>query len=194
MSDAPHRARRTPALVDAPASATADAAAAVSIRAIATAARLSLRLSDADATAVGVAADFALAIPLNSSAGSVDCCSARLGPNEWLLIDDKGDTETIAARVESVLADRLHALIDVGHRHVGFAVSGRHARDVLNAGCPLDLAERAFPSGAASRTLLGKAEIVLMRFDRPARYRVECARSFAPYVRDFLQEAAREFL
>ena len=39
----------------------------------------------------------------------------------------------------------------------------------------------------------GKAEIVLMRLDDEPTYRVECWRSFAPYVLGFLNEAAREF-
>jgi sarcosine oxidase subunit gamma len=72
-------------------------------------------------------------------------------------------------------------------------VSGRHAAEVLNSGCPLDLAEAAFPAGTATRTLLGKAEIVLMRLDDGPTYRVECWRSFAQYVHGFLLEAAREF-
>jgi sarcosine oxidase subunit gamma len=42
--------------------------------------------------------------------------------------------------------------------------------------------------------LLGKAEIVLWRLDAAPAFRVDCARSFAPYVQAFLQEAAREFM
>ena len=45
----------------------------------------------------------------------------------------------------------------------------------------------------ATRTLLGKAEIILWRLHDAPAYRVECGRSFAPYVYAFLREAAREF-
>jgi sarcosine oxidase subunit gamma len=68
-----------------------------------------------------------------------------------------------------------------------------YAREVINGGCPLDLDDAAFPPGRATRTLLGKAEIVLLRPDTPHTYRIECWRSFAPYVRGLLAEVAREF-
>jgi len=53
------------------------------------------------------------------------------------------------------------------------------------------LGPQAFPAGSATRTLLGKAEIVLSRPGEAPSFEVECARSFARYVRDFLLEAAR---
>ena len=49
----------------------------------------------------------------------------------------------------------------------------------------------AFPEGMCTRTLLGKAEVVLWRH-RPQSFRVEVRRSFAAHAWDFLQEAARE--
>ncbi|RWC09619.1 MAG: sarcosine oxidase subunit gamma, partial [Mesorhizobium sp.] len=49
----------------------------------------------------------------------------------------------------------------------------------------------AFPAGAASRTILGKVEIVLLRTASDA-FRVECWRSFSDYVFTFLSEAARD--
>ena len=62
---------------------------------------------------------------------------------------------------------------------------------MINAGCPLDLSPAAFPAGAATRTLLGKAEIILSRSDDAPAFEIECGRSFAAYVRDFLFVAAR---
>ena len=53
-------------------------------------------------------------------------------------------------------------------------------------------ADAAFPVGAGTRTLLAKAEILLVR-TAPDRYRVECWRSFATYVHGFLQEAALDY-
>jgi sarcosine oxidase, subunit gamma len=69
---------------------------------------------------------------------------------------------------------------------------------VLAAGCPLDLHPGVFTPGSATRTLLGKAAVILWRLDgapsyRPPSYRLECARSYAPYVESFLDLAAREW-
>ena len=47
-----------------------------------------------------------------------------------------------------------------------------------------------FPVGMCTRTVLGKAEVVLWRTDAQA-FRLEVWRSFAPYVAQFLGEASR---
>ena len=129
---------------------------------------------------------FAIDIALNHASKSGERLAARLGPDEWLLVAPDGDAPDFGA-----LAGRHHSLVDVGHRYAAFAVEGEHAPLVLAAGCPLDLHPAVFTAGSATRTLLGKAEIVLWRLSEAPSYRVECARSFAPYVERFLEEAAR---
>ena len=149
--------------------------------------RFSLRVRDPGAAAGGLPLDR----PINTLAGDDRCWIARLGPDEWLIGTAEAEADHRAAAVAADLAGRAHALVDVSHRNVGIDVSGARAAVALNAGCPLDLGEAAFPAGSATRTLLGKAEIVLIR--RPGdvpRYRVECWRSFATYVHGFLTEAA----
>ncbi|TIM60713.1 MAG: sarcosine oxidase subunit gamma, partial [Mesorhizobium sp.] len=69
------------------------------------------------------------------------------------------------------------------------SVIGPAAAATINSGCPQDLSLDVFPVGAASRTILGKAEIVLLRTATDA-FRVECWRSFSDYVFTFLSEAA----
>ena len=190
MLEINHAARRTMAL---PAVQAAGASAPVVIRPMAAQARFSLRLNEDDAAAVGSAGGFRLDMPINTRVGSAEQSATRLGPNEWLLIGPDGDADLIAGQIEAALDGRFFVLVDIGHRNVGIEVSGPRAADVLNSGCPLDLAQAAFPTGMATRTLLGKAEIVLMRLDDTPAYQVECWRSFSTYVHDYLQEAAREF-
>ena len=131
---------------------------------------------------------FAVELAINRASGIEGRLCARLGPDEWLLCAPEGAAPTFAA-----LEGRHHSLVDVSHAYAGFAIEGDAARLVLAAGCPLDLAATVFSVGSATRTLLGKAEIVLWRLDAAPAFRVECARTFAPYVQAFLQEAAREF-
>src|SRR5690606_22257751 len=119
--------------------------------------------------------------------------AARLGPDEWLLIAPSSPDDVLAGGIENALAGYFHSLVDVSHRNIAIEVSGREAPIVLNAGVPIDLDDAAFPAGSATRTVLGKAEIVLVRPGTDRVYRVECWRSFEPYVRQFLDEAAREF-
>jgi sarcosine oxidase subunit gamma len=182
-------AARRAALRDAP----VEAAGAVAIRPLKPAARFSFRMPEEAARQAGTVAGFALDRPMLTSAAAGERLSLRLGPNEWLFVGPEADAEAIAGEIEAALTGRFFSLTDVGHRNVGIAVSGPKAVAVLNAGCPLDLSDAAFPVGAASRTLLGKAEIVLVR-DGPESWRVECWRSFATYVQGFLAEAARDFM
>jgi len=131
---------------------------------------------------------FTLDVPINRGASSGERLAARLGPDDWLLVAPAGDTPDFGA-----LEGRHHSLVDVSHRYAAFAVEGVHAPLVLAAGCPLDLHPDAFRPGTATRTLLGKAEIVLWRLGEAPSYRLECARSFAPYVERFLDQAALEW-
>jgi sarcosine oxidase subunit gamma len=118
--------------------------------------------------------------------------SARLGPDEWLLATGATELDP-RAEITAGLVGTFHALVDIGHRNVGIEVAGRHAPEVLNGGCPLDLADHVFSPGTATRTIFGKAEIVLFRQGPERSYHIECWRSFAPYVRDLLMDTAREF-
>jgi len=137
--------------------------------------------------------------PLGLSLSDIACRSAAnneraalwLGPDEQLLLAPVGDAETIAAQLRDALGALPHSLVDVSHRQLALEVSGATAQTLLNVGCPLDLHLSAFPIGMCTRTVLGKADIVLWRTG-PHSFHVEVWRSFADYVARFLSEAARE--
>ena len=85
------------------------------------------------------------------------------------------------------------SIVDVSHRDTALRCRGPRAAWAINAFCALDLHLAAFPVGMCTRTLFGKAEIVLWRTAADT-FRIEVARSFAPYVWACLEEARREFL
>ncbi len=151
------------------------------------ASRISLR---AKADAVGaLSSALGLDLPIRPSASAISNgrMALWLGPDEWLVIDEAGGDPL----ADCGKARALHSAVGVSHRNVAIAVSGLAAEAVLNAGCPQDLSPAAFPVGACSRTVLGKAEIVLLRTADDA-FRVECWRSFSDYVLALLSEAARD--
>ena len=130
----------------------------------------------------------------------INCCTfdhdklgARLGPDEWLLCAPLEVAQDFERMLTAALGAEPHALVDVSHRYTALSIEGPRAPALLASGCPLDLHPHAFEAGAATRTLLGKAEIVLWRLRDAPSYRVECARSYAAYVHAFLREASREF-
>jgi sarcosine oxidase subunit gamma len=126
------------------------------------------------------------------------CSSARCGPraalwqgpDEWLLLAPEDQESDIEAAVAEAVADIPYALVGVGHRNVAFSIAGHRAAAVLNTGCPLDLDLSAFPRGMCTRTVLGRAQIVLWRTD-DEEFHVTVWRSFFPYVREFLLEGRR---
>ncbi len=105
-----------------------------------------------------------------------------LGPEEWLVL---------APACDNVVPGN-GSVVDVSHRQVGLHIEGYRAETLLNAACPLDLDLDAFPVGACTRTVFGKAQITLWRRDA-ALFHLEVARSFAGYVHALLREAALEF-
>jgi sarcosine oxidase subunit gamma len=145
------------------------------------------------------AARIAAAGPLGVAPPVVACRSAVsetvsalwLGPDEWLLLAPEAAGPALALALEAALEGLPHSLVDVGHRQVALLLDGA-AADILNAGCPLDLDESAFPVGMCTRTIFAKSEIVLWRTGQHS-WHVEVWRSFAGYVRGLLAEAAREF-
>jgi sarcosine oxidase subunit gamma len=152
-------------------------------------ARWSLRLPDSGVREA--LAGFRLPRDINRCAREGEHLAARLGPDEWLLVAP--EAPGFAQAAEAALAGAHHSLVDVGHRYAAFTIEGPQAHVLLAAGCPIDLHPQVFVPGTATRTLLAKAEIILWRLADTPAYRLECARTFAPYVSAFLAEAAREF-
>ena len=114
-----------------------------------------------------------------------------MGPDEQLILAAAEGGESLGAHLRDALSALPHSLVDMSHRQLALEVSGPTAQTLLNAGCPLDLHISAFPVGMCTRTVLGKADIVLWRTG-PDSFHVEVWRSFADYVARFLTEAARE--
>ena len=161
-------------------------ASAFAMQAAPVATRFLLRMAAPPAQAAG----FDLAMALNRFTLSGAYLAMRPSPDEFWLIGP--DVPGLADQIARDLGQAWHSLVNIGHRNFGLHVWGSAVCEVLNAGCPLDLHPTAFPVGMATRTLLGKAEIVLARLET-GKFRLECGRSFAPYAMDFLGEAAREW-
>lgn len=120
-----------------------------------------------------------------------DRASLWLGPDERLLLAPIDERPRLIAGLEAALAGHAHALVDISQRQLAFAVHGPHAALLLNAQCPLDLALQAFPVDMCTRSVYGKAEVVLWRTAED-RFHVEVWRSFADYVLTLLRTVARE--
>lgn len=144
---------------------------------------------------VWVAAVDALGLPRSDST----CRAVRndgraalwLGPDERLLLGPADAARDMEGLLQRAMAGMPHSLVEVSHAQTAVELTGARAAAALNIGCPLDLDPASFPVDMCTRTVFAKAQIVLWRTG-PETFRVETARSFAPYVTKVLASAARE--
>lgn len=133
---------------------------------------------------------FALSLPTTPCRAKArdDRAALWLGPDEWLLIISSDAVDSLVASIKSALIGKPASLVDVSHRNAGLVIEGDMAADVLSAGCPLDLDLAEFQVGMCTRTLFGKAEVVIWR-TATSSFRLEVWRSFAAYVIGLLDAA-----
>ena len=159
--------------------------------ALAPTSRLIVRASNAAATAIGAGIGVMLGSVPCRGIVSRDRAALWLGPDEWLVLAPETEFSLMEQAIASA-GDMAASVVDVSHRNHSIEITGPRAAWCLNGFCALDLDPAAFPIGMCTRTLLGKAEIVLWRLGAET-FHIEVARSFAPYVWACLAEAAREF-
>jgi sarcosine oxidase subunit gamma len=127
----------------------------------------------------------------SGSGGGVE--ALWLGPDEWLVLVGADEVGPTVSALRDALSNLDHAVVEVSDRFAGISVEGERARDVLNAGVPLDLHPRAFPPGMVARTVLAKTPVVLRRPAEREAFELYLNGSLAPYAWLFLENAAREF-
>jgi sarcosine oxidase subunit gamma len=154
--------------------------------------RFIVRGGNAAVSAIGSAFGVELPRAACRAAESGSRAALWLGPDEWLLLAGDAEHDAIELYLTSVTTVSPGSVVDVSDRQVGIALSGDHAIDALVAFMPLDLDPTAFPVGMCTRTIFGKAEIVLWR-QGPQAFRIEVWRSFAPYLLACLDEALLEY-
>ena len=153
--------------------------------------RIGLRAREDAAARIGTALGLDLPGPMLRTSAAGDLEALRLGPEEWLLLAAVADAAGLVSRFEEAAAGEHLAVVDLSHRFAEILVSGPAAREVLAAGCPLDLEASALPEHFASRSLLGKSAIVLQWLGGEG-FRLLVNRSFAEYCWRFLENAATE--
>jgi sarcosine oxidase subunit gamma len=154
--------------------------------------RFIVRGGDAVVSAMGSA--FGVELPRQACRATGDGARAALwlGPDEWLLLASDAEHDAIELYLTSVTTVTPGSAVDISDRQVGITLAGVRATDALTAFMPLDLDPAAFPVGMCTRTIFGKAEIVLWRREAQT-FRIEVWRSFAPYLLACLDEALLEY-
>jgi sarcosine oxidase subunit gamma len=117
-----------------------------------------------------------------------------LGPDEWLLVGDPGAEERSLSRLDEALARLRGSAVDVGANRTVLSISGSASRSLLMKGCGLDLHPRAFSRQHCAQTNFARTTIILEQTDDTPAWRIYARSSFAPYLANWLIDAAREYL
>ncbi len=116
-----------------------------------------------------------------------------LGPDEWLIVTPDDRREPILQQLRRVLAQKHAAITDVSGGQAALHLRGRHVRDVLAKGCPIDLHPRAFRIGQCAQSHLGKALVLIGQIEEQPYFELIVRRSFADYLWTWLESAAEEY-
>ena len=142
-----------------------------------------------------VSPDAAAGVPLPSR----PCTSARwsdadllwLGPDEWLVVGPPGAEERLTGLLRAAVGAEHVSIVDVSAQRTTLDLGGPAVRDLLAAGCAIDLHPSVFGPGDCVQTELAHAPVVLIR--RDPGFRVLVRASFAAHLADWLLDACVEY-
>tara|TARA_B100000963_G_scaffold333369_1_gene325645 strand:- start:67 stop:681 length:615 start_codon:yes stop_codon:yes gene_type:complete len=115
-----------------------------------------------------------------------------LGPDEFMIICEAGKDEELASAINASFGSHHAAVTDITDALAAFKLKGAAVRQVLAKGCALDLHQSSFASGDAAQTLLSQAAVTIMAL-ADDEFFIICRTSFAPYLHDWLLDAALEY-
>ncbi|RTL65654.1 MAG: sarcosine oxidase subunit gamma, partial [Hyphomicrobiales bacterium] len=124
------------------------------------------------------------------AARAAEITALRLGPDEWLVFGSPSRMSVARMLLVQAQAAGTASVVDISDRNFAITIAGPRAADLLASGCPLDFDPASFPVGMCTRTIFGKAEVVLWRMGAD-KFRLEAGRSFAPYVTGLLDVSLR---
>ncbi len=164
-----------------------------SIREVAFATQVNLRLDSASlGTRVRPVLGCDLPAAANTWNAGTDCAVLWLGPDEWLVVAPDGRSEALCAELCTALSGAHHSVVDLSANRTIIEISGSDARLALAKGCPLDLHGSAFKPPQCAQTLLAKSQMILQCVDAQPVFRVFVRASLAPYVAEWVLDAAAE--
>ena len=154
--------------------------------------KLNLRASKSASTQVKSVIGCAFPTATNRFSSAGERHVVWLGPDEFLIICEEGKDAELAGTLESILNTQHCAVTNITDALAAFHLKGTAVRQVLAKGCAIDLHPGSFTSGDAAQTLLSHAAVTMLAVAENELI-VICRTSFAPYLHDWLLDAALEY-
>ena len=154
--------------------------------------KLNLRVSKSASTQVKSVVGCAFPTAANRFSSAGEHHVVWLGPDEFLIICEADKDAELAGTLESALQTQHCAVTNITDALAAFHLKGTAVRQVLAKGCAIDLHSGNFTSGDAAQTLLSHAAVTMLAVTENEMI-VICRTSFAPYLHDWLLDAALEY-
>ena len=112
------------------------------------------------------------------------------GPEEWLVVGQEEGTSGLRVALRQAIPEPEGAVVDVSSGLTLFSLEGRQARDLVAAGCSIDVHPRAFAPGRCAQTLFAGTGVSLLQRDETPRFEMVVRRSFAPWLWRWMEVSA----
>jgi sarcosine oxidase subunit gamma len=125
----------------------------------------------------------------------VDRTSSRvlnIGPGDWLVVSSPDASSRIREELTGAPEHFGAALSELSDGLICLEVRGAAVRDVLSKGSCVDFHVREFRIGQCKRTRLAQVPVVIDCTDE-SRFELWVVRSYAAYLKGWLEDAAIEF-
>ncbi|MCP4875543.1 MAG: sarcosine oxidase subunit gamma [Gammaproteobacteria bacterium] len=116
-----------------------------------------------------------------------------LGPDEWLVITPVDQQVQLQQKLLKALKKVFSSVVDNSSGLTMLHITGNNAAALLASDCPLDLHAREFKPGQCAQTRLARAGMTISPLADGTGFEVIIRRSFADYLMQWLQEAAKAF-
>ena len=156
-------------------------------------ATVAARKGQAPALKAAVAEAYGVDLPESSAVAQGPAVSfIGQGPGQWLAVSETLANEALARDLAQHIAG-LASISDQSGGRTVLRVSGKHAREVLAKGLPIELDPRAFPLGSAATSAIGHMGVQLWQMDDTRSYDIAVFRSLSQSFWRWLTSSAAEF-
>jgi sarcosine oxidase subunit gamma len=114
-------------------------------------------------------------------------------PDEWLIVTPDDQREQRRAALRQALRDAALRITDVSGGQTTLHLHGRHVRDVLAKGCPIDFHPRVFGIGPMRAEPSRQGADADRQIEEQPYFELIVRRSFADYLWTWLEGAAEEY-
>lgn len=115
---------------------------------------------------------------------------AWAGPEEWLVIGQEEGTSGLRVALRQAIPEADGAVVDVSSGFTLFSIEGRRARDLVAAGCSIDVHPRVFGPGRCAQTLYARTGVSLLQRDETPRFEMMVRRSCAQWLWRWMEVSA----